>query len=606
MSGRLPAGVAHWVRDIDSTLPVTSQYIVHGNIRDRHLMPGDKGRLDLVDTVPALWACLTANDSRVLLVHSPVHGLSCYPHTDDARRAAEELLEGSDVRLDRPLSFDLMVDVLTRVTRSDRIPCALLLDYVSQVATRDTPAEDLHRLMLASLDRVHAAQVHARPDVRTSALPNPVFWFVDRPADLPPWMVGGSDRIRQVPLPLPDLEARTRVAQLWSSRLPEFDPEQAEAVVERFAASTEGMTARAMQDSVLLARDGGIPAARIDDAVRAHRVGLMENVWKQPLLRSKIQDGEKILSGWVKGQPRAVRHALDVLVRSTLGLGGAFQRSTGGGPRGVLFFAGPTGVGKTELAKSITKLLFGDERAYIRFDMSEFASEHTEARLIGSPPGYVGYGSGGELTNAVRQRPFSVVLFDEIEKAHPQILDKFLQILSDGRLTDGSGATVHFSECVIVFTSNLGVAEAEERLAANPEAEYESTVKQVIREVFSDPNGINRPELMGRIGTDNIVVFDRLNSETARELALEFVGNVQRRVLDETGTRLQITDAVRSRIVDAAVTDLRLGGRGVGVALESVFVNPLSRELIHHGGRADITVAEFVINSQGLGEVTLR
>src|SRR5690606_1955709 len=119
-----------------------------------------------------------------------------------------------------------------------------------------------------------------------------------------------------------------------------------------------------------------------------------------------------------------------------------------------------TGVGKTELAKALAEVLFGAEDAYIRFDMSEFSAEHSEARLIGAPPGYVGHSAGGELTNAVRERPFSVLLFDEIEKAHPRILDKFLQILDEGRLTDGSGSTVHFSESLIVFTSNLGAADA--------------------------------------------------------------------------------------------------------------------------------------------------
>ena len=119
-------------------------------------------------------------------------------------------------------------------------------------------------------------------------------------------------------------------------------------------------------------------------------------------------------------------------------------------------------MGKTELAKTLTQLIFGDDRAYIRFDMSEFAEEHTGARLLGAPPGYIGYDAGGELTNAVREKPFAVVLFDEIEKAHPRILDKFLQILEDGRLTDGRGETAYFSEAILVFTSNLGIYVQDE------------------------------------------------------------------------------------------------------------------------------------------------
>ena len=130
-------------------------------------------------------------------------------------------------------------------------------------------------------------------------------------------------------------------------------------------------------------------------------------------------------------------------------------------PKGTLFFVGPTGVGKTELAKSLAQFLFGDEDACIRFDMSEFNHEHADQRLVGAPPGYVGFEEGGQLTNAIKARPFSLLLFDEIEKAHPRILDKFLQILEDGRLTDGKGETVSFADTFIVFTSNIGASEIQ-------------------------------------------------------------------------------------------------------------------------------------------------
>ncbi|MHB9308697.1 AAA family ATPase, partial [Fusobacterium polymorphum] len=129
-----------------------------------------------------------------------------------------------------------------------------------------------------------------------------------------------------------------------------------------------------------------------------------------------------------------------------------------------LFFVGPTGVGKTELAKSLASFIFGDENACIRFDMSEYNHEHSDQRLVGAPPGYVGYEAGGQLTNAVKEKPFCVLLFDEIEKAHGRILDKFLQILEDGRLTDGKGETVYFSETIIIFTSNIGAAEVDSNI----------------------------------------------------------------------------------------------------------------------------------------------
>jgi ATP-dependent Clp protease ATP-binding subunit ClpA len=188
----------------------------------------------------------------------------------------------------------------------------------------------------------------------------------------------------------------------------------------------------------------------------------------------------------------------------------------------VAFLAGPTGVGKTELAKTITSLLFGDESAYIRFDMSEFSAEHADQRLIGAPPGYVGYDVGGELTNAIREKPFSVVLFDEIEKAHPRILDKFLQILDDGVLTSGRGDRVYFSEALIVFTSNLGIyrhGEQGERVAnvlsGEPFEQVRSKVHSEIERHFKLV--LNRPEILNRIG-ENIIVFDFIGVEVGAQI----------------------------------------------------------------------------------------
>ena len=182
----------------------------------------------------------------------------------------------------------------------------------------------------------------------------------------------------------------------------------------------------------------------------------------------------------------------------------------------------PTGVGKTELAKTITSLLFGDESAYIRFDMSEFSAEHADQRLIGAPPGYVGYDVGGELTNAIRERPFSVVLFDEIEKAHPRILDKFLQVLDDGVLTSGRGDRVYFSEAFIVFTSNLGIyadGPTGDRVPnVSPDETFEA-VKAKVRAGIENhfKSVLNRPELLNRIG-ENIIVFDFIRDDVAQQI----------------------------------------------------------------------------------------
>ncbi len=614
MSGAAPgrvAGYPLWLRDIDATLPVTAQYVVHGSIRDRHVVPDEDGRLQLLPTVDALWECLRRSGVQVLLRHTPGDGLSVHPGADAAD--ARTLLGQHADMLGRALGYDELSTVLRAVGTSAAVRGALVIDYLSQAQPAgEPPSEQLHQLMSTALAHVHSSRGYNHPGPRRAQIYNPSFWFVDRPADLPVWMLSG-DGIRQVPIPAPDLDARRSAAGLLVPALPAAAVDAAlggaqthgdEAVAHRFAAATEGMSIRSMIEVVQLAIDAQVPRDRVEDSVRGYRVGLLDNPWKRPAVREAVLDGESFLTERVKGQPRAVRHALDVLVRSATGLTAAHQPRAGTGPRGVLFLAGPTGVGKTELAKAITALVFGDERAYVRFDMSEFAAEHSEARLLGAPPGYVGHGAGGELTNAVRRRPFSLLLFDEVEKASPRILDKFLQILSDGRLTDGSGATVHFTECLIVFTSNLGVAGAHPEGDTETEraASFERQVRAAIEREFRD--GINRPELLGRIG-DNIIVLDRLSAAVATELASTYLDNVVRRVRAELGIELELPRDVRAALVTEAVADLSTGGRGVGLKLESLLVNPLARALFGRAAGSTATVLRVRRDPSGTPVVDL-
>jgi ATP-dependent Clp protease ATP-binding subunit ClpA len=313
----------------------------------------------------------------------------------------------------------------------------------------------------------------------------------------------------------------------------------------------------------------------------------------------------------VRGQRGAVVKTIDILMRSVMGLTGAQTRSGGNRPRGVLFFAGPTGVGKTELAKTLTQLVFGDDRAYLRFDMSEFAEEHTGARLLGAPPGYIGYDAGGELTNAVRDKPFAVVLFDEIEKAHPRILDKFLQILDDGRLTDGRGETAYFSEAILVFTSNLGIfvddghgQRVQTVRPGDPPQVVEARVRSAIEDYFKFR--LSRPEILNRIG-DNIVVFGFITPDIAAQIFAGMLRNVQARVRNEHKVELAIDDAVRARLQERCIADLSNGGRGIGNRLESLFVNPLARALFRFPleGRDTVSVTALSADDQRIMTVTL-
>jgi ATP-dependent Clp protease ATP-binding subunit ClpA len=235
------------------------------------------------------------------------------------------------------------------------------------------------------------------------------------------------------------------------------------------------------------------------------------------------------------------------------------------------------------LAKTITGLLFGDDSAYIRFDMSEFSAEHSDQRLIGAPPGYVGYDVGGELTNAIREKPFAVVLFDEIEKAHPRILDKFLQILDDGVLTSGRGDRVYFSEAFIVFTSNLGIYRTESngqrQLNIQPDAGLDEIRRRVRSEIDQHFKVVlNRPEILNRIG-ENIVVFDFIRPEIAIEIFDSMIASIVADLQEIQGICIQFAEDARDVLKTLCLADLSNGGRGIRNQVEAHFVNPLARAL---------------------------
>lgn len=289
----------------------------------------------------------------------------------------------------------------------------------------------------------------------------------------------------------------------------------------------------------------------------------------------RLLNMENVLHERVIGQSEAVTAIAKAIRRGRVGLKDPKR------PVGSFIFLGPTGVGKTELCKALAEAMFGDENAMLRLDMSEYMEKHTVSKLIGSPPGYVGFEEGGQLTEKVRRKPYSVVLFDEIEKAHPDVFNMLLQILEDGRLTDSQGRTVDFKNTIIIMTSNVGarlITEKQSSLGFNSENEnVEESEKKDIKElVTGELRKVFRPEFLNRV--DDIIVFNKLNKDEIKQIAVKMLKTLENR-LDKMNIKISFTDNAISEIADKGF-DENYGARPLRRAIQNEIEDPLSEQML--------------------------
>lgn len=289
----------------------------------------------------------------------------------------------------------------------------------------------------------------------------------------------------------------------------------------------------------------------------------------------RLLNMENVLHERVIGQSEAVTAIAKAIRRGRVGLKDPKR------PVGSFIFLGPTGVGKTELCKALAEAMFGDENAMLRLDMSEYMEKHTVSKLIGSPPGYVGFEEGGQLTEKVRRKPYSVVLFDEIEKAHPDVFNMLLQILEDGRLTDSQGRTVDFKNTIIIMTSNVGarlITEKQSSLGFNSENENaeESEKKDIKELVTGELRKVFRPEFLNRV--DDIIVFNKLNKNEIKQIAVKMLKTLENR-LDKMNIKISFTDNAISEIADKGF-DENYGARPLRRAIQNEIEDPLSEQML--------------------------
>ena len=399
--------------------------------------------------------------------------------------------------------------------------------------------------------------------------------------DTPPpaWLVRSVPRLEPVVIPLPDREERLLRLRADASRFDrgsELSADRREERCQELAALTDGLT---LHETASLGATSRIEKISLDEPRRLVAIARFgRRDVPLSITRERARTAPDTLRRRLDGQDGAISAVTRALRAAASGIDAASDaQGSRRKPLFTLVFAGGTGVGKTELAKAVAELVFADERALVRFDMSEFQQEHEVARLIGAPPGYIGHNAGGQLTRAVAGSPSTLLLFDEIEKAHPRILDLFIHVIDDGRLTDGNGQTVDFTGTGIIFTTNLGAEIVYRRMSeGDPSYGYE----ELAREVRAEIEAALRPELVGRL-QQGIVVFDALSPATVAGIARKSLERVVLSAKRQAQLEIELDEADLVELVER-----ELEGRGGA--------GGMTRALVTGGRAIEAVVAETV------------
>ena len=634
--------IPKWQRELRSFLGIKSGIILEGNVYDefpRFQYQGSEVSFLDVDNLDQTILSLVKEEQTAVFFFDPVDGFYCYENSLDAqRKMLSPLFDGystNEITKNHDCTICLMprekrkggkgsaeteqyiwVSEIIRRVMSDKTPYSEKEDvvFVLNFASR----LDACNLREAESNTMFLNLMAATTAVQTSQLScNSLIMVVDKYNDIPAWVYLNNPNLRTISVCVPDRNTRRLYLENLYGELTPFQllSQEDYGPGKQFVAETEGLRLQELRQILQLAYRKDIKPQDINLAFKLYKYGVLDDPWEN-LENDILVHIESKLEERVKGQDEALSKVKTVVTRAVKGLSGLQHSGASHKPKGILFFAGPTGVGKTETAKALAESIFGDENACIRFDMSEYRLEQSDQKLFGAPPGYVGYEGGGQLTNAVKNRPFSLLLFDEIEKASPTILDKFLQILEDGRMTDNQGNTVYFGETIIIFTSNIGLtkevygipSEFESskiisfpnyQAAVNNGNTFMSPPHRVPTITIEDPmvedtpefrikvtemltegvksyfNDNGRPELLNRLGEDNIVVFQFINKHDAETICDYKLSKICKAIKAEKNIDIIVDDIV-DRLHEKAIWERVNGGRGVGNMLEREFLNPLA------------------------------
>jgi DNA polymerase III delta prime subunit len=605
--------IAKWHRELGIFTRIKPLILVEGNVLDVYQYPteGSISKGSILRLPEYLHYYFTDLGYQTIVFFDSMQGFynSCEPtHVDAFAKLTNTRTDGNAVRSDFKGKSNSATSIIRTAVSQNQEATAIIMNLASRYITTpdsidQSEVDSFTNLLLASLEG---------KDVRTEngVLKNIVVMIVNKVNDIPAWFYLDNPNVKTITIGTPSKEEREALikgenftsffaADVYDEDITYYNdhPDELDKVQDKFVGLTEGFSFTEINGLRRLCKNEKTHIRNMSSVVDLYRYGIKENPW-DTLDPNEIKTALDDFRQRVKGQDFALIKTLDVVKRAVTGMAG-LQSSSHAKPKGILFFAGPTGTGKTETAKTLAEKLFGDESCCIRFDMSEYSQGHSDQKLLGAPPGYVGYEAGGQLTNAVKENPFSILLFDEIEKAHPSIFDKFLQILEDGRMTDGQGNTVYFSECIIIFTSNLGIftrntlGEREPNVTIDMEyEEVQKRVRKAIEDYFKLELG--RPEILNRIG-ENIVVFDFIRPDVAKQILKAQVNKIVKNLLTEKRIELTLSDIAMGKLEEKALGNLANGGRGIGNIVESLLINPFSRYLFDEDiqGNVKITIDDI-------------
>ena len=574
-----------WQKEIESFKGIKSTFIIEGNINDIYPYYDEKNQLNYYNLDSLLTKLFKIEEKVEDDKELEYNFVFCNPVLGfyNKKSSVSEILKDFDksnniFKNDEKQNYKvddiekLSVIIKEALTVKKEKPLTIVMNFAARYISSPTSLDSCENNMFINL---FEASMNAKA---IKGYSNTLILVVEKFNDLPSWFYYNNPNVRTITIPNPDKNIRLNFIEMNYKKELENDLK----TKGKFIDNTEGLKNSELKELKNLyerykKKDENYSLL---DALTMYKYGIKENMWES------IDDGavrslENSLKDRVKGQDRAIKKVSSVIKRAVTGMSGLQHSSTGNKPKGILFFAGPTGTGKTELTKALAEVLFGDENNCIRFDMSEYSESHSDQKLFGAPPGYVGYEAGGQLTNAIKERPFSILLFDEIEKAHSSIMDKFLQILEDGRMTDGQGNTVYFSEALIIFTSNLGITkkiidssgnERREQLVSIDES-YEDIENKVI-------NGIKahfKPEVVNRIG-NNIVVFDFIRDEVSQLIVKSQIKKINENIEKIKKIKIVISPEILDYYYKLAKEKnvLEMGGRGIGNMIEDKYINELS------------------------------